>query len=94
MDRNQKFRLIVEILEKEGAEKASVFGSFDRGEETDKSDIDIIVKFRQQKSLLDLARIERMITEKIGIKADLQTEKSISPHISKYIENEKMAILG
>jgi uncharacterized protein len=93
MDRNQKFRLIVEILEKEGAESASVFGSFARGEETDKSDIDIIVKFKQTKGLLDLARIEREISEKIGIKADLQTEKSISPHIAKYIENEKMAII-
>lgn len=93
MDRNQKLRLIVEILEKEGAETASVFGSFARGEETDKSDIDIIVRFKQIKSLLDLARIEREITEKIGIKADLQTEKSISPYIAKYIENEKMAIL-
>lgn len=93
MDRNQKFRLIVEILEKEGALSASVFGSFARGEETDKSDIDIIVKFKQTKGLLDLARIEREISEKIGIKADLQTEKSISPHIAKYIENEKMAII-
>ena len=93
MDRSNKLRLIVEILEREGAEKASVFGSFARGEETDKSDIDIIVKFKTQKSLLDLARIERTITESIGIKADLQTEKSISPHISKYIENEKMALI-
>jgi predicted nucleotidyltransferase len=93
MDRNQKFRVIVEILEKEGAEKASIFGSFARGEETDKSDIDIIVKFNQTKSLLDLARIERIISEKIGIKADLQTEKSISPYMAKYIEEEKMALI-
>lgn len=93
MDRNQKFRLIVEILEKEGVETASIFGSFARGEETDKSDIDIIVKFKGVKSLLDLARIEREITEKIGIKADLQTEKSMSPYIAKYIENEKLAII-
>jgi len=93
MDRNQKFRLIVEILEKEGAETASIFGSFARGEETDKSDIDIIVKFKGVKSLLDLARIEREITEKIGIKADLQTEKSMSPYIAKYIENDKLAII-
>jgi uncharacterized protein len=93
MDRNQKLKLVVEILEKEGAESASVFGSFARGEETDKSDIDIIVKFKQTKSLLDLARIERIISEKIGIKVDLQTEKSVSPYIMKYIENEKLAII-
>jgi len=93
MDRKQKLKFIVEILEKEGAKSAFIFGSFARGEETDKSDIDIIVEFKQTKSLLDLVRIEREITEKIGIKADLQTEKSISPYIAKYIENEKMAIL-
>ena len=93
MDRKQKLKLIVEILEKEGAESASVFGSFARGEETEKSDIDIIVKFKQTKSLLDMVRIEREIFEKIGMKAHLQTEKSISPYIAKYIENEKMVIL-
>lgn len=93
MDRNQKLRFIAEILENEGAESASLFGSFARGEETDKSDIDIIVKFKNPKSLMELARIEREITEKIGVKADLQTERSISPYIAKYIENEKMAIL-
>lgn len=93
MDRNQKLKLIADILEKEGAESASVFGSFARGEETEKSDIDIIVKFKQTKGLLELARIERKIFEQVAIKADLQTEKSISPYIAKYIEKEKMVIL-
>jgi uncharacterized protein len=93
LDRENKLKLITEILEKEGAETAYLFGSFARNEESEKSDIDIIVKFRGVKGLLDLARIEREITEKIGIKADLQTENSISPHIEPYIRDEKVALL-
>jgi len=56
-----------------------VFCSYVRGEEKARSDIDILVEFSGRKSLLELVRIERELSEILRIKVDLLTEKSISP---------------
>jgi len=58
-----------------------IFGSYARGEETPKSDLDLLVKFTQRKSLLDMVKIEREISESLGLKVDLLTENSISPYL-------------
>jgi len=45
-----------------------------RGEETEESDVDLLVRFARPKSLLDLVRIEREFSEALGRKVDLLTE--------------------
>ena len=46
--------LILPFLKKFGVLKASLFGSIVRGEMTKDSDIDILVEFQDDKTLLDL----------------------------------------
>ncbi|MHA1409856.1 MAG: nucleotidyltransferase family protein [Candidatus Odinarchaeia archaeon] len=92
MDKRKLYNKIASFLRDKGACKVAVFGSYVRGEEKPDSDIDIIVEFTERKSLLDLVRIERELTEHLGIKVDLLTEKSISPHIIKYIKSEMEVI--
>ena len=65
-----------------------LFGSAARGEASPDSDIDLIVRFSERKSLLDLVRIEREIAELIGRDVDLLTEASISPHLRDRIKDE------
>lgn len=55
------FEKISSFLEKEGAAKVAVFGSYARGEEKPGSDIDILVEFSETKGLLTIVRIERTI---------------------------------
>ena len=43
------------------------------------SNIDIIVELLERKSLLEFVKIERELSEILGIKVDLLTEKSINP---------------
>lgn len=69
-----------------------VFGSFVKGEQTSRSDIDLLVKFSKRISLLDLIRIERELTERIGRKVDLLTEASISPYLRERIIKETVTI--
>lgn len=94
MDKEKIFEKIVQILKNEGAGKIAVFGSYIRGEEKPKSDIDIIVEFSERKSLLELVRIERELSEVLGIKVDLLTEKSISPYLIDTIRKEMEVIYG
>lgn len=82
------FNQIVQTLKKHNAIEIAVFGSFAREDENQKSDIDIIVKFLGRKSLLDIVGIEQELSEKIGRKIDLLTEKSISPYLIDRIKRE------
>lgn len=69
-----------------------VFGSYSRGEQKEKSDMDILVKFSRRKSLLDLVRIERRLSEIMGVKVDLVTEGSVSPYMIDGIKKELKVI--
>ena len=61
---------------------------FVKGDFTKKSDIDLLARFSKPKSLLDLVRIERVLSEVLGRKTDLLTEASISPYLRDRIKNE------
>ena len=84
---------IVAILKKKDVEKAAIFGSAVRGEMTDKSDVDIAIKFRGKHSLFDLAGIKIELEEELGKKVDIMTYDSIYPDIKKKILKEQEVIL-
>jgi predicted nucleotidyltransferase len=80
------------MLRDRGAIKIAIFGSYVRDEEKPGSDIDIIVEFSGRKSLLDLVIIERELSEALGIKVDLLTEKAISPYMIDAVKREMKVI--
>lgn len=94
MNKEEIFAKIAQSLRNQGARKIAVFGSYVRGEEKPESDIDIIVEFSERKSLLELVRIERELSEDLGIEVDLLTEKSISPYLIDMIRKEMEVIYG
>lgn len=65
-----------------------LFGSYFRGEQKKNSDVDLLTRFSRRKSLLDHVRIERELSEIIGVKVDLVTEKSLSPYLVDKVMNE------
>ncbi len=92
MNKQETFNKFARLLRDRGAIKVAVFGSYVRDEEKTGSDIDIIVEFSMRKSLLDLVKIERELTEALGIKVDLLTEKSISPYMIDAVKREMKVI--
>lgn len=92
MNRNKLFKDIISRLRSHGAKRIAVFGSYARNEQRKKSDIDLIVEFSPRKSLLELVRIERELSEETGKKIDLLTEKSISPFLIDSIKKEMEVI--
>ena len=86
-------RVIVPILKKNGVVKAGIFGSVARGEATGKSDIDIVIKQKGKKSLLDLVALERELKEKLGKNVDLLTYGGISPYLKNKILKEQVRII-
>lgn len=86
------YKKVTSILAGYGAKKISIFGSYARGEADPESDIDIIVEFSERKSLLDIVGIEQELSEALGMKVDLLTEKSISPYLVDRIKKEMVVI--
>jgi predicted nucleotidyltransferase len=88
MNREKLFKKIVSILERYGAKKIAIFGSYVRGEAKPESDIDILVDFSERKCLLDLVGIEQELSDALCVKVDLLTKKSISPYLIDRIKSE------
>lgn len=83
---------LISILQKHGAVKIGIFGSYARGEANSESDLDLLVDFSSRKSLLTLVRIKRELSESLGIDIDLLTEAAISPHMIHDIKKQQRII--
>lgn len=83
---------IIEICRQNDVAMVGIFGSSARGEATDKSDVDLLVRFKGRKSLLTLVRLERELEMALGRKVDLLTEAAISPYLHDRIMKELQVI--
>jgi predicted nucleotidyltransferase len=70
-------RIILDYLKTFELQRLGIFGSFARNEQNSNSDIDLLVKFKNTPSLLQLIKIENDLSKKLGFKVDLITEGSI-----------------
>lgn len=77
-----------------GGGYVALFGSYVRDEETSTSDVDVLVRFPEGVSLLELARIERELSEALGKPVELVSERSLSPHVAPRVDDEKEVLLA
>ena len=85
---------IVSILTRNDAERIAIFGSYARGEAKESSDVDILVRFAQPKTLIQIVQIEDEIKKSIHLNVDLVTEKAVSPHLAGNVHRDEMVIFG
>jgi predicted nucleotidyltransferase len=69
-----------------------LFGSYARNEQTDKSDVDLIVEFDVVPSLFEFVRVQRELSNLLGIKVDLVIKDSLKPRVAKTALKEALAI--
>jgi len=79
-----------ELREKYKVKEIGIFGSYVRGEQKGKGDLDILVEFEEDAklSLLDLVGLEIELSDLLGIKVDLVERKSLKPYIGQHILSE------
>mgnify|MGYP000094187282 FL=1 len=85
---------LAKICEENDIVFMAIFGSFVRGEETEKSDIDIAIEFDKSKpkSLLDLVRVEHELSKIFKRKVDLGIFHTLNPYIIEDVKKEMMVI--
>ena len=72
----------------------AVFGSFVRGEQNRKSDVDVAIEYDENKpkSLLDLLCLEEELSKAFKRKVDLGIFSSLRPHIAEDVKKEMLVI--
>jgi predicted nucleotidyltransferase len=85
---------LAEICRKNNIVFMAIFGSFTRGKQNRKSDIDIAIEFERnsEKSLLDLVRIENELRKIFKRKVDLGIFSSLSPYVIEDVKKEMRVI--
>lgn len=86
-------RKMIPVLRCNNVVKAGLFGSFVRGEAKKTSDIDILIKFKGRKSLLDLVHVEHELEDKLGRKVDVVEYPAIHPLLKGRVLKEEVRIL-
>jgi predicted nucleotidyltransferase len=69
-----------------------LFGSYLRGEQKRKSDVDILVDFEKTISLFEFIALEGELSKLTGKKVDLVMKAALKPRIGKRILDEVMYI--
>ena len=73
----EKRQAIMALADKHGAHSVRVFGSIARGDSSPGSDVDLLVKMEEGRSLLDLSAMVLDLKELLGVNVDVVSEDGL-----------------
>jgi predicted nucleotidyltransferase len=76
---------ILRIAARHGASNVRVFGSAARGDAIEGSDLDLLVKFDADRSLLDHGALIDNLSELLGIKVDVVSEGALKGRFGEHV---------
>lgn len=85
---------ILPILKENHIGFVAIFGSYARGEETENSDVDLLVRFDRPTGLIKLVGIENELSDRLHKKVDLVTEGALSPYIKPQVMRDLKILYG
>jgi predicted nucleotidyltransferase len=81
-----------EIIARYPVGNPGIFGSAARGEDTEESDLDILVDRRGRLTLIDLARLEMELENLLGVKVDVRTPGEFGAVASRRIATDRIQL--
>ena len=85
--------LVSSVMRRRGVLHAAVFGSAARGEAAPSSDVDFLVEFEDDRTLLDLSGLVIDLREALGRNVDVVTRNALHPKLRDAILSEAVPIL-
>jgi hypothetical protein len=73
-------------------ETVDIFGSYARGEQTEKSDLDILVTYGEMVDLLMVAQFRRYLRRKLHMKVDVISKKYLNQYIKNQVLKEAIPV--
>ena len=81
-----------ELREMYNVKELGIFGSYARGQQKKSSDVDILVKFNPNATLFDFVGLGNYLEEKLKIKVDVVSERSIRPELKSSIVKDVVMV--
>ena len=79
---------LAEVRKRFGVKKIGVFGSYSRADETDTSDVDVLVGFERPVDIFTFLELKEYLETVLNRKVDLVTEKALKPMIKDRVLSE------
>jgi len=76
------------LKEKYKVKEIGVFGSYIKETQNKKSDLDILVEFKEVPDLFTYIEIEEFLSRQLNMKVDLVMKSALKPYIGKFILQE------
>lgn len=73
------------LQERYQVKELGIFGSYVRQEQTETSDVDMLVEFSKTPSLLKFVNLENYLSDHLGVKVDLVHKAGLKPRIGDRI---------
>ena len=80
------------LRDKYKVKEIGIFGSFVKGEQRKRSDVDILVDFYETIDLFTFVEFEDFLSKILGIKVDLVMKDTLKPRIKERILKEAITI--
>ena len=77
-----------ELRQEYGLKEIGVFGSYVRGVQRADSDLDILIEFEKPVGFVKFMRLEKRLSDLLGVKVEMVTKKALKPFIGKRILQE------
>ena len=88
----QKRDAILQIAAHYGAHDVRIFGSVARGDATERSDLDLIVRFDAGRSLFDHGGLLMDLQDLLQTKVDVIDEEGMRPRFREHVSKEAIAL--
>jgi predicted nucleotidyltransferase len=79
---------IIAIAQRHGASNVRIFGSVARGESSEHSDLDVLVRLEPGRSLFDQGGLLMDLRDLLGIKVDVIDEGALSGRFGQIVRRE------
>lgn len=89
---SQLRKLQPELRKRYPIKAMGIFGSYVRGEQTETSDLDVLVDLGGGVTLIDLVGLELELSEELGLRVDLAMIDALKPRIEKSVLAEALMI--
>ena len=83
---------IIRIAARHGGYRVRVFGSVLRGEDTEVSDLDLLVDVARDTSLLDLAKMQRAMQALLGVPVEVLTPGDLPTKVRQQVLMQAEAV--
>jgi hypothetical protein len=80
------------VAARHGARNIRIFGSVARGEADEASDVDLLVDLEPGRTLFDLGGLQVDLTDLLGRKVDVITERGLKPRVRQRVLREAVPL--